>query len=60
MFGQMSNGDSAAALVAAHGLAARQKVVDHIVSAIRAHDLPTAKRWEEVGRDVDQRLAGHG
>ena len=60
MIGHMSNGESAAALVATHGIGARQKVVDHIVSAIRAHDLPTAKRWEEVGRDVDQRLAACG
>lgn len=52
----MSKGESAAALVAAHGMGARQKVVDHIVTAIRAHDLPTAKRWEEVGRVVDQCL----
>lgn len=56
MLSAMSKGESAAALVAAHGMGARQKVVDHIVTAIRAHDLPTAKRWEEVGRVVDQCL----
>ncbi len=60
MFGQISNGESAAALVAAHGQGARQKVVDQIVIAIRAHDLPAAKRWEEVGRVVDQRLEARG
>ena len=46
--------------MAAHGQGARQKVVDQIVIAIRAHDLPAAKRWEEVGRVVDQRLEARG
>ncbi|KQT32641.1 hypothetical protein ASG29_12945 [Sphingomonas sp. Leaf412] len=55
---ERNTGDSAAAaLVAAHGTMARQKVVDHIMAAIRAHDLTAAKRWDEIGRMVDQRLA---
>ncbi|MBW6531502.1 hypothetical protein KZ820_12225 [Sphingomonas sp. RRHST34] len=48
---------TAAALGARHGSRARQQVVDQIIAAIRAHDLATAKRWDEIGEAVDRRLA---
>lgn len=48
---------SAEALVVAHGIGARQLVVDRMVAALRQHDLDTAKRWDRVGAIVDQRLA---
>jgi hypothetical protein len=48
---------TAAALIQRHGAKARQHVVDQIIAAIRAHDLATAKRWDEIGKAVDRRLA---
>jgi hypothetical protein len=48
---------TAAALVARHGLRARQQVVDQIIAAIRAHDIAAAKRWDEIGEAVDRKLA---
>lgn len=48
---------SADRLIRVHGDRVRQKVVDEIVQAIRAYDLVTAKRWDELGEVVDQQLA---
>jgi len=48
--------DTATALVASHGLGARQKVIDQIIACVREHDIHCAKRWEEVGRKVDEGL----
>lgn len=44
-------------LIARHGPKARQRVIDEIVVAVRNHDIDSAKRWDEVGRIVDDRLA---
>lgn len=44
-------------LVELHGAKARQKVVDEIVTAIKNHDLDTARLWDQVGQAVDARLA---
>ena len=43
-------------LVSTHGRRARQVVADHILSAVRNHDMFTAKQWNEIGRAVDERL----
>lgn len=54
-----SNSDIAAAadrIIRLHGDHARQKIVDEIVQAIRAHDIVAAKRWDQLGQAVDQRL----
>jgi hypothetical protein len=48
---------AADALIARHGIRARQQVVDQIIVAIRAHDLAAAKRWDEIGEAVDRKLA---
>jgi hypothetical protein len=48
--------ERAAALVAEHGLRARQKVADEIVKSVRAHDLATAKWWNGVADKVDEKL----
>ena len=45
--------EAARRLIRLHGAKARQQIVDEIVTAIRAHDLEAAKRWEHVGREVD-------
>lgn len=44
-------------LIRLHGQNARQKVVDEILRAIRANDVATAKRWDELGTTIDLRLA---
>lgn len=43
-------------LVSVHGRRARQVVADHILEAVRNHDMPTAKQWNAVGCAVDERL----
>lgn len=48
---------TARALVARHGVGARQLIVDRIIDAIRSHDLISAKRWDAVGQLVDRQLA---
>lgn len=39
-----------------HGDRVRQMIVDEIVRAIRDHDMTAAKRWDEVGEEVDRKL----
>lgn len=48
---------TAAALIKRHGERVRQRIVDQMIVAIRAHDLALAKRWDEVGQAVDRKLA---
>lgn len=43
-------------LVSLHGRRARQVVADHILEAVRNHDMPTAKQWNAIGCAVDERL----
>lgn len=43
-------------LVSTHGRRARQIVADHILDAVRNHDMFTAKQWNEIGCAVDERL----
>ena len=43
-------------LVSIHGRRARQIVADHILAAVRNHDMFTAKQWNEIGCAVDERL----
>jgi hypothetical protein len=43
-------------LVSLHGRRARQVVADHILEAVRNHDMVAAKQWNAVGRAVDERL----
>ena len=53
---KFSVSDTASFFLVSHGHRAAQKVVDQIILCIREHDLDGAKRWEEVGRIVDQSL----
>ncbi|GLJ00178.1 hypothetical protein [Sphingobium sp. BS19] len=43
-------------LVSLHGRRAKQVVADHILEAVRNHDIATAKQWSEIGTAVDLRL----
>lgn len=43
-------------LVSIHGRRARQVVADHILDAVRNHDMFTAKLWNAIGCEVDERL----
>ncbi|GLI99016.1 hypothetical protein [Sphingobium sp. BS19] len=43
-------------LVSIHGRRARQIVADHILDAVRNHDMHVAKLWNAVGCEVDDRL----
>lgn len=43
-------------LVSTYGRRARQLVADHILEAVRNHDMATAKQWNEIGGAVDTRL----
>lgn len=54
------NSDSTASadrLIHLHGDRVRQAVVDEMVRAIRAHDITAAKRWDQIGQEVDRKLA---
>ncbi len=44
-------------LVVQHGRRAPQFVVDEIVRAVRQADLAAAKRWNDVGQEIDLLLA---
>jgi hypothetical protein len=44
----------------AHKLKARQYVVDRMVEAIKAHDMPNAYFWESVGQIVDTLIERDG
>jgi hypothetical protein len=44
----------------AHELRARQYVVDRMVEAIKAHDMPNAYFWESVGQIVDTLIEREG
>ena len=44
-------------LMRLHGDRVRQVIVDEIVRSIRTHDMNAAKRWDEIGEEVDRRLA---
>ncbi|RYF21152.1 MAG: hypothetical protein EOO77_06610 [Oxalobacteraceae bacterium] len=48
---------SADRLIRQHGNGARQTVIDEIVRAIRAHDMDAAKRWDQIGQEIDRKLA---
>jgi hypothetical protein len=41
-----------------HGEKARQKVIDEIVRSVRDQDIDAAKRWNEVGKALDDMIAG--
>jgi hypothetical protein len=45
--------DAARQLRFLHGARARQKAVDEVVRAVRDHNLDAAKRWDEIGRALD-------
>lgn len=42
--------------VGTYGRRARQLVADNILDAVRNHDMPSAKYWNEIGCAVDARL----
>lgn len=43
-------------LVSIYGRRARHIVADHILEAVRNHDMDTARYWNDIGCAVDARL----